>query len=91
MFQVKENPNSSVSKYIASLVANGFHGRVGANFSETFSPIIKLIIVHIVLTIAVTNNWSIQEIDVNNAFLNGILEEKVYMQQPTGLRYSYLH
>ncbi|PNX71029.1 retrovirus-related Pol polyprotein from transposon TNT 1-94, partial [Trifolium pratense] len=84
VFRVKENPDGIIQKYKARLVAKGFHQRAGTDFTETFSPVVKPVTVRTVLTIAVTNKWPIQQIDVNNAFLNGVLEEEVYMHQPPG-------
>lgn len=49
-----------------------------------FSPVIKPIVVCLILTLALTHHWSLQQIDVNNAFVNGQLYEEVYMQQPPG-------
>jgi histone deacetylase 1/2 len=84
VFRVKENPDGTIHKYKARLVAKGFHQQAGSDFTETFSPVVKPVTVKTVLTMAVSNKWPIQQIDVNNAFLNGILEEEVYMQQPHG-------
>ncbi|KAK2420319.1 putative mitochondrial protein [Trifolium repens] len=88
VFRVKENPDGTIQKHKAKLVAKGFHQQAGTDFSETFSPVVKPVTVKTVLTLAVTNRWPIQQIDVNNAFLNGILEEEVYMQQPQGFEVS---
>ena len=88
VFRVKENPDGTIHKYKARLVAKGFHQQAGSDFTETFSPVVKPVTVRTVLTIAVSNKWPIQQIDVNNAFLNGILEEEVYMQQPQGFEAS---
>lgn len=52
------------------------------DYSETFSPVIKPITVRIILTIDPNHKWSIKKIDINNAFLNGFLEEEMYMTQP---------
>jgi histone deacetylase 1/2 len=84
IFRVKENPDGTVNKYKARLVAQGFSQTAGFDFTETFSPVIKPVTVRIILTLAVTFKWQVQQIDVNNAFLNGVLQEEVYMRQPTG-------
>jgi histone deacetylase 1/2 len=88
VFRVKENPDGTIHKHKARLVAKGFHQQAGTDFSETFSPVVKPVTVKTVLTMAVSNRWPIQQIDVNNAFLNGVLEEEVYMQQPQGFEVS---
>lgn len=54
----------------------------GFDFHETFSLIVKPITIKVILTLIVTHKWDMQQIDINNAFLNGELQEEVYMQQP---------
>lgn len=56
----------------------------GVDYVETFSPVIKFTTIRLIFTLAATRKWSIQQIDVNNVFLNGDLEETIYMVQPKG-------
>ncbi|PNX94499.1 retrovirus-related Pol polyprotein from transposon TNT 1-94, partial [Trifolium pratense] len=88
IFRIKENPDGTVNKYKARLVAKGFLQTPGFDFTETFSPVIKPVTIRIILTLAVTYKWTVQQIDVNNAFLNGVLQEEVYMTQPVGFEAS---
>ncbi|KAH9649096.1 retrovirus-related pol polyprotein from transposon RE1 [Citrus sinensis] len=83
-FRIKYNADGSVFKYKARLVAKGFHQTPGIDYFETFSPVVKQSTVRIILSLAVMKGRNIRQIDINNAFLNGELNEYVYMFQPEG-------
>jgi len=61
------------------LVAKGFHQIHGFDFHETFSAVVKPVTIRIVLTLALPHGWELFQLDVNNTFLNGLLEESVFM------------
>lgn len=84
VFRVKENLDGTINKYKARLVAKGFLQKYGCDYAETFAPVINPVTVRIILTLALTHKWPLQQLDVNNAFLHDLLEEEVYMTQPQG-------
>ncbi|WMV09995.1 hypothetical protein MTR67_003380 [Solanum verrucosum] len=84
VYRIKRKVDGSIERHKARLVAKGFHQNEGANYFDTFSPVVKPTIVRLILSLVVTNKWSVRQLDINNAFLNGDLSEQVFMEQPKG-------
>ncbi|GAA0174361.1 transmembrane signal receptor [Lithospermum erythrorhizon] len=76
----------SMDKYKARLVANGYNQIEGIDYFDSFSPMAKNVIVRIVLALAVAKSWILHQMDINNAFLHGYLDEDIYMSLPEGYR-----
>lgn len=82
IFKVKRNSNGSVARCKGRLVVKGYLQEVGVDFQETFSPVVKLTTIRVVLAIAVSLGCSLRQVDINNTVLNGDLNEEIYMVQP---------
>ena len=84
IFKKKIGVDGKVETYKARLVAKGYRQRQGVDYDETFSPVAMLKSIRILLAIAAHYDYEIWQMDVKTAFLNGNLEEEVYMMQPEG-------
>ncbi|XP_048496247.1 retrovirus-related Pol polyprotein from transposon TNT 1-94 [Beta vulgaris subsp. vulgaris] len=84
VYKIKTDMDEKPSVLKARLVGNGFTQIHGVNYEETFSPVAMLKSIGIILVIAAFHDYEIWQMDVKTTFLNGILEEEVYMTQPKG-------
>ena len=84
IFERKTDTDGSVTIYKARLVVKGFRQVQGVDYDETFSPVAMLKSVRITLAIAAFYHYEISQMDVKTAFLNGFLEEELYMMQQEG-------
>ncbi|GKE33595.1 putative RNA-directed DNA polymerase [Tanacetum coccineum] len=84
VYMLKRDKNGVITRYKARFVAKGFRQQPGIDFHETFSPVVKSTCIQAVLSLAVTNDCPLRQLDIQNAFLHGNLKEQVYMKQPPG-------
>ena len=88
VYKVRTHSDGSLVHYKARLVARGFQQEYGRDYDETFAHVAHMTIVRTLFAVAAVRQWSISQLDVKNAFLNGELREVVYMQTPPGYTIS---
>ncbi|CAL2255037.1 unnamed protein product [Prunus armeniaca] len=84
VYKTKLNLDGSVQKNKARLVAKGYSQKPGIDFNETFAPVARLDTIRILVALAAQKGWKLFQLDVKSAFLNGVLHEEVYVDQPPG-------
>ena len=84
VYKTKRDSLGNIERYKTRLVAKGFTQKEGIDYTDTFSPVSNKDSLRIILALVAHFNLELQQMDVKMTFLNGDLEEKVYMKQPEG-------
>lgn len=85
VFHRKVDSEGNVTRHRARLVAKGFSQTKGMDYDEVFAPVAKYTSLRFLLALKVLKNYSVLQLDVKNAFLNGILSEEIYLEVPHGV------
>ena len=84
IYKIKHAADGSVEKYKARFVARGFSQKEGIDYKETFAPVVIYTLIRAIILLASIMGWKLHQMDVKTAFLNGVIEEEVYIEQPEG-------
>jgi hypothetical protein len=84
LYKLKHAADGSIEKYKARFMARGFSQVEGVDYDETFASVARYTSIRVVISIAAEMGWKIHQMDVKTIFLNGLIEEEVYIEQPLG-------
>ena len=84
VFKKKLRSDGTIEKYKARLVAKGYTQREGKYFFDRYSPVARMTTIRVLLSLAASYGLLVHQMDVKTAFLNGELDEEIYMEQPDG-------
>jgi hypothetical protein len=84
LYKIKHVADGSIEKFKARFVARGFSQKEGIDYEETFSPVARYTSIRATMAIAAKMGWKLHQMDIKTAFLNGVIEEEVYVEQPQG-------
>lgn len=84
IYKTKLNEKGEVDKHKARLVAKGYTQEYGIDYDEVFAPVARLDTIRMVVSMAAQNDWEIFQLDVKSAFLQGELDEQIFVEQPPG-------
>jgi hypothetical protein len=84
VFNKKLRPDGTIEKYKARLVAKGYAQKEGENYFDTYSSVVRSTTIHVLLSLDPSHGLLVHQIDVKTTFLNGELEEEIYIDQPDG-------
>ncbi|CAI7812883.1 unnamed protein product [Closterium sp. NIES-54] len=86
LFKIKSDADGKIERYKSKLVAKGYQQKEKVDYKELFAPVVKPTTLRTLLAGAAIKGWVVKQIDVTTAFLNGVLEEEIFMAQPEGHR-----
>ena len=84
IYKMKHSTNGSMAKYKARFISRGFSQKEVIYYEETFSPVARYTSIRSILAIAGVLKWKVHQMDMKTTFLNGVVEEEVYVEQPQG-------
>jgi hypothetical protein len=84
IYKIKHDVDGSIEKYKARFVAHGLSQKEGIEYEETFSRVAKYTSIRAIIALATKMKWKLHQMDVKTTFLNGVIKEEVYIEQPQG-------
>eukprot|EP01018_Ginkgo_biloba_P019839 Gb_31472 [translate_table: standard] len=86
IYKTKYKFDRSINEHKARLVAKGYSQQEGIDYIDTFAPIINMDTIKTMLVLAAQHGWIIYQMDVKSAFLNGYVDEEIYVEKPQGFK-----
>jgi hypothetical protein len=88
LYKIKHVVDGSIDKYKARFFSRGFSQKEGIDYEETFSHVARYSSIRAIISLTTKMKWKLHQMDVKTTFLNGVIEEEVYIEQPQGFEFE---